>query len=36
MDAVTAGDLPDGYALSGFAADDAEQPGLSGRLGFRR
>jgi hypothetical protein len=32
---VAAGELPDGHAAGGVVADDAEQPGLAGRLGFR-
>ena len=36
VNVVTAGDLPDGHAAGGVVADDAEQPGFAGRLGFRR
>ena len=36
VNVAAAGDLPDGHAAGGVVADDAEQPGLAGRLGFRR
>jgi hypothetical protein len=36
VDVVAAGDLPGGHAAGGVIDDDAEQPGLAGRLGFRR
>jgi hypothetical protein len=36
VNAAAAGDLPDGHAAGGVIADDVEQPGLAGRLGFRR
>lgn len=36
VNVAAAGDLPDGHAAGGVIADDAEQPGLAGRLGFRR
>jgi hypothetical protein len=35
VNAVAAGDLPDGHAAGSVVADDAEQPGFAGRLGFR-
>jgi hypothetical protein len=36
VNVAAAGDLPDGQATGGVVPDDAEQPGLAGRLGFRR
>jgi len=33
---AAAGDLPGGHAAGGVVADDGEQPGFAGRLGFRR
>ena len=36
VNVAAAGDPPDGHAAGGVVADDAEQSGLAGGLGFHR